>query len=89
MPLSTSVKRDLLHTRNVECRGFRRDDGLFDIEGRIVDVKAYSFENHDRGCIPAGEPIHDMWLRLTIDEEMEIHAVEAVTDHGPYHICRR
>jgi len=28
-----------------------------------------------------------MWLRLTIDEAMKIHAVEAVTDHGPFPIC--
>ncbi len=87
MPLSTSAAREQLHTRQVECRGFRREDGLFDIEGRITDTKSYSFENHDRGTVPAGEPVHDMWIRLTIDEEMTIEAVEAVTDYGPYRIC--
>ena len=87
MPLSTSSSREQLHTRQVECRGFRREDGLFDIEGRITDTKTYTFENHDRGLVPAGEPVHDMWIRLTIDEEMTIEAVEAVTDFGPYGIC--
>lgn len=87
MPLSTSVEREHLHTRQIECRGYRRADGLYDIEGHITDAKTYSFENHDRGCVPAGEPVHDMWIRLTIAEDMTIQAVEAVTDQGPYRIC--
>ena len=37
--------------------------------------------------VPAGEPIHDMWLRLTIDGAMEIVAVEAVSDKTPYVMC--
>ena len=28
-----------------------------------------------------------MWIRLTIDEELLIHDIEAVTDDGPYAIC--
>lgn len=28
-----------------------------------------------------------MWLRLTVDETMHIHAVEAVTDSTPYVMC--
>ena len=33
---------------------------------------------------PAGEPVHDMWVRVTIDREFVIHAIEAVTDDMPY-----
>jgi len=87
MPLSEPVPRTHLHTRNVECRGYLRDDGLWDIEGRLVDAKTYAFSNRDRGEIGAGEPVHGMWLRFTIDDAMRIHEVEAVTDHGPYGIC--
>ena len=35
----------------------------------------------------AGEPVHEMWLRLTIDDSMRIHEVEAVTDYGPFGMC--
>ena len=87
MPLSEPAPRKHLHLRRVECRGYLRDDGLWDIEGRLVDTKTYSFPNRHRGEIEAGEPVHEMWLRLTIDDAMQIQEVEAVTDHGPYGMC--
>ncbi len=87
MPLTEPAPRKPLHLRHVECRGYEREDGLFDIEGRVVDTKTYSFANRDRGEIKAGEAVHDMSIRLTIDEDGLIHEVEAVTDYGPYRIC--
>lgn len=87
MPLSPPVDREPIHRRAIECRGYRRGDGLWDIEGHIVDTKTYSFPNHDRGEIRAGEPLHEMWIRLTIDDEMLVRDVEAVTDAGPYRVC--
>lgn len=82
-----SHNRELIHQRHIECQGYRRDDGLWDIEGHLVDTKTYSFPNHDRGEITSGEPIHEMWLRLTVDEDFVIRDVEALTDYGPYRIC--
>jgi hypothetical protein len=87
MPLSPPVEREPIHRRVVECRGYRRQDGLWDIEGHITDTKAYSFPNQFRGQILAGEALHEMWIRLTIDDDMLVHDVEAVTDSGPYEIC--
>ena len=87
MPLSAAAEREPIHTRNIECRGYRRGDGLWDIEGHLTDVKAYPFTNDYRGTIVPGESLHDMWLRLTVDDKLSITAVEAVTDNGPYHIC--
>jgi hypothetical protein len=87
MPLSPPVAREHIHTRVVECRGFRREDGLWDIEGHITDVKTYAFGNHFRGEIPAGTPVHDMWLRLTVDDQLTIHEIEAVTEASPYKVC--
>ena len=87
MPLSDPAPRKHLHTRNVECRGYLRDDGLWDIEGHLVDTKTYAFPNRHRGEVGAGEPVHEMGLRLTIDDAMLIHEVEAVTDHGPFGMC--
>ena len=88
MPLSQpAAPRKRLHVRSVECRGYLREDGLWDIEGHIVDTKTYAFHNRHRGEIEAGEPVHDMWLRLTIDDSMRIREVEAATDHGPFRTC--
>ena len=87
MPLSPPADREPLHRRLIDCRGYRRKDGLWDVEGHLVDTKTYSFPNHDRGQIHAGEPLHEMWVRLTIDDDMVVQDIEAVTDHGPYRVC--
>lgn len=87
MPLSPPAPREHVHSRTVTCTGYRRADGLWDVEGHLVDTKTYGFENHDRGRVEPGDPIHQMWLRLTLDDALTIRAVEAVTDHGPYRMC--
>ncbi len=87
MPLSPPEPREHIHSRDIELRGYRRADGLWDIEARMNDTKTYSFPNRDRGEIEAGEPIHDMWLRVTIDDRYTIRDIEAATDAGPFSIC--
>ena len=74
MPLSPPAERQHIHTRRVTCQGFRRADGLWDIEGHITDVKTYPFANDYRGTIEPGDPIHDMWIRLTLDDSFEVKA---------------
>ena len=88
MPLSSPQTRETMHTTRVTCTGHRRDDGLWDIEGHLIDEKTYEFCNDERGKVLPGEPVHEMWIRLTITEKMEIKKVEAVTDHSPFSICR-
>ena len=39
------------------------------------------------GTIQAGDHLHDMWIRLTVDTDLTVHDAEAVIDHGPYSIC--
>jgi hypothetical protein len=85
--LSTPMPREAQHFRDYQFAGYRRADGLFDIEGRMTDRKSYSFPSEWRGRIQEGEPIHDMRIRLTLDEGFVIHDVECVTAAGPYEIC--
>lgn len=87
MPLTDPVPRELLHLRDIELRGYRRADGLFDIEATLQDTKTYAFGNTERGRIDPGVPLHRMLARMTLTEEMEITAFEAVTEFGPYAIC--
>lgn len=87
MPLPPPAERELIHVRTVECRGFRRADGLWDVEGHITDIKSYPVENSWRGTIAPGGPIHDMWIRVTIDDDMTIREATAVTEAAPFSIC--
>jgi hypothetical protein len=87
MPLSPPVGRQHLHTRRVTCQGFFREDGLWDIEGRITDEKSYEHANEWRGALKPGDFVHDMSIRLTLDHKFTIVDVEAVTDKSPYRIC--
>jgi len=87
MPLSAPVSRKHLHTRTIRCEGFERDDGLYDIEAQIVDQKTYAVDEPIRGHRPAGSPVHDMQLRLTLDKTMKVRAIEVTTNSAPYDIC--
>ena len=87
MPLSPPVGRQHLHTRRVTCQGFFREDGLWDIEGRITDEKSYEHANEWRGPLKPGDLVHDMSIRLTLNDRFTIVDVEAVTDKSPYRIC--
>jgi hypothetical protein len=87
MPLSKPMPRQHLHTREIVCRGYKRDDGLWDIEASLADTKTYSFDNQDRDGIVAGEPVHGMRLRLTVDDDLVVRDIEAMTEHSPFSVC--
>lgn len=88
MPLSPPQPREHIHTRDITCTGYRREDGLWDIEGHLTDTKTYAFSNAERGDVPPGVPVHEMWIRLTVTDRLEIKEVEAATDYSPYILCR-
>ena len=77
------MSRERLHGRTVTYDGYLRKDGLFDIECHISDVKDHDYELLT-GVRRAGVPIHDMWVRVTIDRDFFVRAIEAVTDSMPY-----
>ncbi len=64
-------------------RAYKRDDDLWDIEGHLTDVWPEPVSKA-ASLLPAGEPMHAMWLRLTVDGTATIVAAQAVTDAGPY-----
>ena len=87
MPLSQPSHRELIQTREIKVTSYRRTDGQWDVEGHLTDTSAYAFENDYRGTIKPGIPIHNMWLRLTLDKNIIITGVEAAMDGTPYAIC--
>ena len=86
MPLSPAATRTEVHTRTLDIHVYRREDDLFDIEGHIVDVKPISTEFHGSQR-SAGEPIHDLRLRMTVNRNLEVTKAEAKMDVGAYPYC--
>ncbi len=87
MPLGAPVPRERLHRREIAIEGFARDDGNIDVEAHLTDVKAYDFARDDGSIRHAGEPLHDMWMRLTVSPSREILACEAAMEATPYALC--
>ena len=84
--LSTPKSRSLLHTREITFQGYAREDGLWDIEGHLRDFKTNPFQTSAKTWQP-GEAFHDMWVRVTLDKEFVIKAIEAVMDGQPHAEC--
>lgn len=82
MPLPASVPRDELHLRRIEVRGYRRHDGLYDIEARISDTKTDPMHLESGAALPAGAPLHDMWVRLVLDDELTVHERPRIDRRG-------
>jgi hypothetical protein len=87
MSLPPPEKRELVHTRTIECSGYRRTDGLWDIEGSLIDTRTEEMETFGRGKITPGEHLHEMWLRMTVDSELTVRSIDAKTVHAPYPPC--
>jgi hypothetical protein len=84
MPLPVSeVERELVHTRRLRLEGYKRADGLWDIEAFLTDVKSHDFHLAS-GVRRAGQEVHDMRMRITIDRSFNIVDALAVSDAVPY-----
>ena len=84
MPLPPSpAPRKRIHLRVIALEGWKRDDGLWDIEARLTDTKDHDYPLAS-GLRRKGEPVHDMWVRVTIDRDMNILDASACSDAVPY-----
>lgn len=82
------VTREELHFRRIDMRGYRRSDGLYEVEGRVTDRKPHDFSPLLGGKrVPAHEPLHDMGVRIVFDGRMQVHDVQTFTEAAPYAIC--
>ena len=83
MPLSSPVSRALRHTRAIHIEAFARDDGLWDLDARITDVKVRDVTLAS-GQRSGGTHLHNLWLRITINRDLTIVNAEAASDAVPY-----
>jgi hypothetical protein len=83
-----SIAREELHFRRIDMRGYRRSDGLYEVEGRLTDRKPCEFTPASGGpAVPASQPIHDMGVRLVFDDDMVVRDVQTFTRAAPYRVC--
>ena len=83
MPLSPPVSRQLRHRRAIRADAYEREDGLWDIEACLTDDKPRDVALAS-GVRPNGSPIHELWLRITIDRKLNVVDAEASSDWVPY-----
>lgn len=81
-----SDTRQLLHTRQVTCTGFLRSDGLLEFVGTLRDTKPDDFHLPDK-TVAAGDPVHDLQLRLVLDNALVVQDIEVTTLAVPTPLC--
>ncbi len=87
-PDAPDLTREELHFRRIDMRGYRRSDGLYEVEGRVTDRKTADFVPASGGhSVSAGDPVHDMGVRLVFDARMVVHDVQSFTSAAPYPVC--
>lgn len=85
--LPDPLAREIVHTRSIVCRSFLRDDGLIDIDGRFIDTRPFDYKSEWRGPTPAGEALHHMQLRVTLNSTRHIVALTSAMPSTPYKGC--
>jgi len=79
----SEATRQLRHRRQIDVQVYARDDGLWEVDAHLTDVKTRDARLAD-GVRPAGVPIHDMLLRLVVDRELNIVVSGAESLQVPY-----
>jgi hypothetical protein len=80
-------QRRLMHRRSVECHGYLRSDGLWEVEARLVDTKPFTQRDHFRGELQPGDPVHDIAVRLAVDDTLTIREAETTMRATPFPTC--
>lgn len=80
--------RRLIHRRTVQCQGFLRADGLWDIEGRLDDSKTHPVTLAEGRIVSTGQTYHGMFICLTLDDEFIIRHVQVAMPDVPTSECR-
>ena len=82
LPPSTAPRRRI-HTRRIELEGYLREDGLYELEASLTDVKDVDYLLAS-GLRPAGVPLHLMRVKIVFDEAFNVLDAAACSDGVPY-----
>ena len=75
-----------VHTREIVCHGYLRDDGLVDVESTMRDISPNGSDLFFKPLGP-GEDLHRMCIVLTVDGELVIRGIQARTEAAPTPWC--
>lgn len=85
---ASEVTREELHFRCIDFRGFRRSDGLLEVEAQLTDRKTHDFQPFSGGRhVAAGDAIHDHGLRVVFGKDMVIREIATFIRAYPYREC--
>ncbi|KNZ33390.1 MAG: hypothetical protein AD742_06765 [Methylibium sp. NZG] len=80
---TAAPSRQLKHRRSIDVQIYARGDGLWEVDAELRDTKTRDAPLAG-GTRPAGQPIHDMLLRLVVDERFNVVESGAFTRSMPY-----
>jgi len=84
MALPTAApERQLKHRRSIDVQIYARGNGIWEVDARLSDVRSAEIRAAG-GPLAAGAPIHDMLLRLVVDEQFNVLEAGAQTSAMPY-----
>jgi hypothetical protein len=84
MPIpSPSPQRRLKHRRTIIVEVFAREDGLWEVDALLTDVKTRDARMVD-SVRPAGMPIHQLLLRLVVNSQLDVLEAGSASDWSPY-----
>jgi hypothetical protein len=85
----SSIERRELHHRQIDLKFFERADALYEVEGRVLDRKTQPFRRvlHEEAT-PAGTALHDITVRLVVDENLFVREASATMMTTPFGVCR-
>jgi hypothetical protein len=84
MALPTAASdRQLKHCRSIDVQIYARGNGLWEVDAHITDVRPRE-TRMATGMLPAGAPIHEMLLRIVVDEQFNVIEAGAETLAMPY-----
>jgi hypothetical protein len=72
LPAARSTTRQLVQGRQLVCRAYRRDDGRWDVEGRLADIKTRDVSLAGSVQVAAGEPYRALSLAVTVDDALVV-----------------
>lgn len=82
------IAREPLHLRQIDMRGYRRSDGLFEASACLTDRKMHDFAPPGGSrVVLAQSPIHDLGVTLVFDIDMVVREVRTFIRSHPYAPC--
>ena len=76
-------QRQLKHRRQIDVQVYARDDGLWEVDALLTDVKTRTIPR-PAGDRPPGTPLHEMLLRLVVTAQFDIVEAGSETRWAPY-----